>query len=78
MFFGAHHRPEMTDNLDPVELRERGFGDIFQRLAGGIGQQVQVQSAHCKGQDPLIACAVVVTAGDAMQGKARKREWFSL
>ena len=36
MAFGSHHRPEMLDRLDALELGEAGLGDILQRLAGGI------------------------------------------
>ena len=38
MPFGAHHRPEMAHHLDIGKLRERGFGNIFQRFPGGIRQ----------------------------------------
>ena len=34
MLFRADHGPEMLDDLHPVELGERGLGDIFQGLAG--------------------------------------------
>src|SRR3546814_17752533 len=43
MGFGAHHRPEVTDRLDIVILRKRGLGDVLQRLAGRIGQQMEMQ-----------------------------------
>ena len=41
---GANHRPIMFDRLDIVEHRDRRLGDRLERLAGGIGQQVEVQS----------------------------------
>ena len=43
MAFGAHHRPEMVQRLDIVELGEAGLGDHVQRLAGGIGQEMEVE-----------------------------------
>ncbi len=46
MLLGAHHRPEMADRLDILELRDRRLADMFQRLAGGVGQQMQVQPVH--------------------------------
>ena len=36
----------MTDHLDIVELGERRLGDILQRLAGRIRQQVEVEPVH--------------------------------
>jgi hypothetical protein len=42
MRFAAHHRPEMAQRLDIVELGERRLGDILQRLAGGVGEEVEV------------------------------------
>src|SRR5690606_19140481 len=46
MRFGPHHRPEMTHDLDIVELRDRRLGDIFERLARGIGYEVKVKPAR--------------------------------
>jgi hypothetical protein len=43
MRFAAHHRPEMAQRLDIVELRQRGLGDILQRLAGGVGEKMEME-----------------------------------
>ena len=43
MAFRAHHRPEMLDHLDIVELGEAGLGDHLQRLAGRVRQQVKME-----------------------------------
>ena len=43
MRFGADHRPEVADRLDIVILGERRLGDVLQRLAGRIRQQMEVQ-----------------------------------
>ena len=40
MAFGAHHRPEVVERLDHVELGETGLGDHVQSLARGIRQQM--------------------------------------
>jgi len=36
----------MLDRLDAIELCEACLGDIFQRLPGGIGQEVEVKPDH--------------------------------
>ena len=46
MTFRPDHRPEVPDRLDIVELGEAGFGDHFERLAGGIRQEVKVETVH--------------------------------
>jgi hypothetical protein len=43
MRFAAHHRPEMPERLDVVELRQRRLGDILQRLAGGVREKVEME-----------------------------------
>jgi hypothetical protein len=70
MRFAAHHRPEMTQHLDIVELRQRRLGDILQRLAGGIGEQMQVQF-HLK-----IACldSSVENMGEIASATRRTRQ----
>ena len=42
----ADHRPEVTANFRPFKLGQRSLGDHFQRFAGGIGQQMEVQARH--------------------------------
>jgi hypothetical protein len=44
MAFRTHHRPEMLDRLDTLEPREAGLGDHVERLAGGIGQEMEMMS----------------------------------
>lgn len=45
MRFGADHRPEMLDHIvNGVELGESGLCDIFQRFAGGVGKQMQMEA----------------------------------
>src|SRR3546814_20968388 len=46
MRFRTNHRPEMPHHLDIVELGDRRLGDILERLAGGIGYEVEVEAAH--------------------------------
>src|SRR3546814_16280265 len=46
MRFRTNHRPEMPHHLDIVELGDRRLGDILERLAGGIGSEVEVDAAH--------------------------------
>ena len=46
MAFGTHHRPEMLDRLDAFEPRQPGLDDHVERLAGRIGQQVEVMHGH--------------------------------
>ena len=40
----ADHRPEMPGNVGILELGERRLGDHLQRFAGGIGNQMEMQS----------------------------------
>ena len=42
----AHHRPEMLDDLDPLELDRAGAADALNRLAGRIGDQIEMMAAH--------------------------------
>ena len=42
----AHHRPEMLDDLDPLELNRAGAADALDRLAGRIGDQIEMMAAH--------------------------------
>ena len=42
----ADHRPEMADHLGVVELRKRRLGDHLERLAGRVGEQVEVEESH--------------------------------
>jgi hypothetical protein len=46
MPFRAHHRPEVPQHLDFIELRETGFRDHLERLSRGIGEEVQMQNTH--------------------------------
>jgi len=46
VLLAAHHRPEMADDLGVVELRERGLGDHFQRFAGRIREEVEMEPGH--------------------------------
>ena len=46
----AHHRPEVPERLDPVELRQRRLGDVLKRLARRVRQEVQVQPHGSAGQ----------------------------
>jgi hypothetical protein len=39
----------VLDDLDRIELRQGGLGDVFQRLPGGIRQQMEVEAAHGDG-----------------------------
>ncbi len=43
MRLAAHHRPEVSQRLHVVILGERGLGDILQRLAGRIGEEVEME-----------------------------------
>jgi hypothetical protein len=38
----------MAHGVDIVELRERGLGDILQRLAGRIRQEVQMEALYAR------------------------------
>jgi hypothetical protein len=40
----------MAKRLDIVELGERGLGDILQRLAGGVGEQVEMEPHQAVGE----------------------------
>ena len=44
MRLAAHHRPEMPQRLHIVILGERRLGDVLQRLAGGIGEEVEMKA----------------------------------
>ena len=46
MAFGAHHRPEMFDCLDAIELSEARLRYIFKGFAGGIRQKMEVEPDH--------------------------------
>jgi len=43
MRFAAHHRPEMAERFDIVILGERRLGDVLQRLAGGVREEVEME-----------------------------------
>ena len=44
MLPAANHRPEMANDVGILELGKRCLGQHFQRFAGGIGQQMQVDA----------------------------------
>ena len=46
MDFRSHHGPEMADRLDILEQADRRLGDILQRFAGGVGQEMKVNARH--------------------------------
>jgi hypothetical protein len=39
----------MPKHIDTVELGETGLGDHLERLAGGIGKEVEMELAHARG-----------------------------
>ena len=42
----AHQGPEMLDHLDILELGNRRPGDAVDGLAGGVGNQMKMESFH--------------------------------
>jgi hypothetical protein len=46
MSFRTHHRPEVTKHLDIVELGEACLGDHLEGLAGGVGEEVEMELAQ--------------------------------
>ena len=46
MPFGPHHRPQVAQRIDALELGETRLGDQLQRLAGRIGQKVEMELRH--------------------------------
>ena len=68
MPFRAHHRPEMLQHFDMVELGEAGLGDQLQRLSGRVGNQVDVEISrkargigHRRNIDPESAVRIRLT-----------------
>src|SRR3546814_5447341 len=46
LFLSTHQNPEMLGELDIVELHEAGARDASRRVAGSIGNEVQVDLLH--------------------------------
>ena len=49
----THHRPEMADGIDIVELGKAGLGDDIERLAGRIREEMEVELLQAR--SPTIA-----------------------
>ena len=76
MRLGPHHRPEMAHRLDVVKLRERRLGDVLQRLAGRIRQQVEVEPHQPCGTDLWTTWGRAASATRATR-QASRRRWTS-
>src|SRR5215204_6413244 len=63
MALTTHHRPEMLDRLDTLKLGEPGLGNIFERLAGRVRKEMEVQADHvCSSTDVEARAGTAVSA----------------